>query len=191
LTMKVIPSGALSMAAGTTAPVSVSGGVLPYQPATWVGSAPPADKVELTTETGAGIVTIKTKADTPPGTYMLLLRDSAQGRETVNVSVSATTGGNAAPPNGQNPASKCVEVPQVKKVQQALIGKGITTVKIGDETKTVEADGCPGPVTDEAMRTFLKSQGENGAPVPDDAIPTSRDKLLKEVSDILEIPEGT
>ena len=191
LTMKVIPSGTLSVAAGTTAPVSIAGGVLPYQPATWVGSAPPADKVELATETGAGIVTIKTKADAPAGTYMLLLRDSAQGRETVNISITATSGGNTTSPNGQKSASKCVEIPQVKKVQQALISKGITTVKIGDESKPVEADGCPGPVTDQAMRTFLKSQGENGAPVPDDAIPTSRDKLLKEVSDILEIPEGT
>ncbi|MEJ1961111.1 MAG: hypothetical protein WDO56_05990 [Gammaproteobacteria bacterium] len=189
LTMNVVPSGDLTVqAGGSGATLSVSGGVLPYRQTTWIGPPPPADQVDLTTETGAGLITVKAKQGATAGRFTLLIRDAAQGRQTVNVILTAAT----APTKGlaQNPppgvaAATCMPDAKVKDVQQKLIDKGIKTVKIDDKDQPLTADGCHGPITDAAMRQFFKSQSADGTPVPDDAIPKTREQLFKEVSALL------
>ena len=191
LTMKVTPSGALTVTAGQVATVSIKSGVLPYRRATWVGNGPAADKVELTTETGAGVVEIKTKADTPADTYVMLLQDSAQGHETVNVTIRESTVTEKNPPKEEE--KKCTEDANLKKIQDVLVNKkGIKTVTVDGKDQEVLVDGCSGPRTDAAMRKYYKSQvqgpvGTDGKPkeLADDAVPKSGKALIDAVSGLL------
>lgn len=181
LEMQLTPGTELLLAAGGSASVVVSGGVLPYR-ADWIGTRPPATNVDLKIETGQGVVTVEAKAATKPSSYQLLIADSAKGRQVVNVTIKA--GGDTTKPtaaaNHPGPTTDAL----LKKVQQALADKGFKTVKVDGKEYPLIADGLRGPVTTEAMRGFYKSQGEN---IKDDQIPKDADQLRDEVAGMLGI----
>lgn len=190
VTMTITPSGGVTLAAGEATTFTVSGGKLPYQPATWSGTHPPSDKVTIDTETGQGVVTLKATRDATPGSYAVLIRDGAQGRALVALTVLAgsSTGNTAASGNkggtGTTPAEACVvKNAQVKSVQKALIAKGVSTVTVNGKPETLKADSCLGPITVAAMQVFYKSQG---GPVAKDQIPPDPQQLLKDTAALLE-----
>jgi len=195
LTMKVTPSDEVAVPSGKAATFSVSGGVLPYQRATWIGSAPSIDEVQLTTETGAGLVTIVVNAGAKAGKYMLLVRDSAQGRETVNVSITNSSEDAAEATDETKKTAKkaeeqCTVVPKLEEVQKKLIGLGFQNLQVTGKARILTADGCHGEITDTAMREYLTKQSGSGAPIPADALPVSREELFKTVKESLGIEEG-
>lgn len=176
LSMKLTTSD-LSIAPGSAATVVVSGGVLPYR-TEWIGTRPASNHVDRQIESGLGSITVTATAAAEAGTYQLLILDAGQGREILNVTILGKTG---TPSQKQRAAAPAVDV-QVKQLQQDLIGRGFSHVKINGKEATLIADGRMGAITTEAMRQFYKQQGED---VQDNAIP-SDGKLFTEVAQMIE-----
>ncbi|SFQ15683.1 hypothetical protein SAMN05216567_111224 [Variovorax sp. OK605] len=177
LAMKLAPAGALTVRPGGAATVVVSGGVLPYR-AEWIGQRPP-DGVSLKVESGQGFITVEAKGGVTVGSYQLLVLDAGQGRESVDVAIGGS--GGAQPPASPNTrAAAATPDPKLRKVQQVLIDKGITTVKVDGKDEKVLADGQMGKISIEAMRQFMRDQGAH-----DDQIPKRADQLLAEVASML------
>lgn len=180
LSMKVVPSNGLSVRQGSSATAIVSGGV-PWYRGEWIGTRPPSDQVSMSIESGQGIFTISAKAGTPPNNYQLLILDSGQGREVINVTIENGAAAHLAtqPTMTGKPAraASALQVnPKVQKVQQALLNKGIKTVKVNGKDAALIADGRFGEITMEAMRQFFRDQGAS-----DDQIPKG-EQLLSETA---------
>lgn len=186
LTMRLEPAGEvpldLTAAGSSTVTLGASGGVLPYR-AAWLGRRPPSAQVDLKIESGLGLITVEAKKDAPAGSYVLLVQDSAQGRETSTIVIKSSA------PQGSGKraeaSSTCPSDPEVAKVQKALIGKGVTTAQVDGKDQPLTEDGCLGPITTAAIRQFLKQQGvsdEDIAKIAKDAA-----KLLKSAKEALNV----
>jgi hypothetical protein len=184
LLMRFFPSSELTVKAGGASSTSVTGGVLPYR-IEWVGARPPTDQVDKTIESGQGVITVHAKAGAKPDNYRLLVLDSGQGRELLNVFVVTADATMSAAKMTAKLAGTQAAVPDplVKKVQGKLIEQGIKTVKVGDKDRLLIADGVHGKVTEAALVQFYQSQAKD---VPVEQIPHG-EKLLKDVAGILGI----
>ncbi|WP_374369525.1 hypothetical protein [Dongia sp.] len=203
LTMAVTPTSDVSVTApaGTTPVIvtyQVSGGVLPYR-ANWNGTQPPAEEVEMAIESGQGIITVQVKKGAKPATYGILIKDAANGQQSVTLriaeagkSAGAGTAGagvagagaagagadTAAAGAGAAAAARptCFDE-KTKKVQDFLLSQKVTDVLIAGASFPVTNEGCFGPVTRAAIYHFLVDV--NGtAPA---AIPTEQAPLLEMV----------
>uniref|UniRef100_UPI000D34B24D hypothetical protein n=1 Tax=unclassified Variovorax TaxID=663243 RepID=UPI000D34B24D len=192
LAMKTVPAGPMTVQPGAAATVVVSGGVLPYR-AEWIGSRPP-EGVALKIESGQGFITVEVKKDVKAGSYRLLVLDAGQGRESIDV-VVAGSGAASSPASPTSPASPASPTspdnkataaaapdPTLRKVQQALIDKGLTTVRVDGKDEKLVADGRMGKISFAAMQQYMRNEGAK-----DDAIPGQPGQLLADVASMLAV----
>lgn len=180
LAMKTVPAGPMTVQPGAAATVVVSGGVLPYR-AEWIGSRPP-EGVALKIESGQGFITVEVKKDVKAGSYRLLVLDAGQGRESIDVVVAGTgTASSPASPDNKATAAAAPD-PKLRKVQQALIDKGLTTVRVDGKDEKLVADGRMGKISVAAMQQYMKNEGAK-----DDAIPGQPGQLLADVASMLAV----
>ena len=186
LAMRRLPPGPLTVHPAGAATTVVSGGALPYR-AEWIGSRPP-DGVTLRIESGQGLITVEAKASVRPDKFQMLVLDAGQGRETVDVvigeGIGVSAAGNAASPALVAKVAVAAN-PRLRLVQQALIDKGHSSVKVDNRIEKLTADGRMGKVTVEAMRRFyIEDIGATAAQIPQDP-----DQLFREVAQLLGIPK--
>jgi hypothetical protein len=186
LAMKTVPAGPMTVQPGAAATVVVSGGVLPYR-AEWIGSRPP-EVVALKIESGQGFITVEVKKDVKAGSYRLLVLDAGQGRESIDVVVAGSGAGSspaspASPTSLDNKATAAAAPdPTLRKVQQALIDKGLTTVRVDGKDEKLVADGRMGKISVAAMQQYMRNEGAK-----DDAIPGQPGQLLADVASMLAV----
>lgn len=171
--------------AGKEGTLSVLGGQVPYR-YDWVGMRPAAEGIDVAFDTGNGQFTLKTKPNAQTGTYTLLLTDRvATSHQTARIIIRSVGSPPAVPAPGTGTTTKnaCTKVPEIEKMQNALIAKGVKTAKVNGVDKPLKADGCPGPITTQAMIDFHLTQVPGVAlnAIPKDA------GLVKAVSNLLGI----
>ncbi len=178
-----VSSSNLTVRTGGSASLDVSGG-MPNYSARWTSTHPSAADVTYSVEGAKGSILVEAKASAKAATYKLLVMDSQHGREIVIVTVaeadpSARETSSASTKNKAVQPQASQQDPLLKKIQQALIDKGMKTVTIDGNTETLVADGLGGPITTAAMEGYFRAAA--GTPVADDQMPEG-DELKREVA---------